>query len=203
MNAPTMMYKQNPRLLLMSNKKYNYPYDSKKRKQKYDKYKLTHPLKGRPSCEELFLKHIELIPFTDCWVWTGSLTRHGYGSVCCKGYTLAHRLSYFLHYNINPEKMFVCHKCDNKMCVNPDHLFLGTHQDNMIDMANKGRALDGEKHPKSKITYKDAENIRKEYVPGSNPRARDGVSAAKLAKKYGITRSVVLDIVKNKRFKTR
>ncbi len=75
-----------------------------------------------------------------CWVWTSHKSNKGYGKFTLnKRYWTAHRLSYFIHSGINPEGKIVCHKCDRKLCVNPDHLFLGTHDDNMKDCILKNR----------------------------------------------------------------
>ncbi len=74
-----------------------------------------------------------------CWNWIGAL-RSGYGIIKIDGKLIStHRLSYILTNGNIPEGMFICHKCDNPKCVNPDHLFLGTRSDNMIDALNKGR----------------------------------------------------------------
>lgn len=77
-----------------------------------------------------------------CWLWTGSKTVHGYGLVS-NGHTgwagYAHRLIYAWTFGPIPDGMEVCHRCDTPSCVRPEHLFLGTHADNMHDMAAKGR----------------------------------------------------------------
>lgn len=79
---------------------------------------------------------------TGCWNWQGSLTNGGYGQTRYLGKLWrAHRLFYTLLVGPIPNsKTFVCHHCDNPRCVNPDHMFLGDNQDNLRDMANKGRA---------------------------------------------------------------
>lgn len=74
-----------------------------------------------------------------CWIWSLAWFRNGYGAVSNRGERLAHRLSWRTFRGPIPEGSFVCHKCDTPACVNPDHLFLGSHSANMQDMANKGR----------------------------------------------------------------
>lgn len=76
----------------------------------------------------------------NCWLWTGTLDGDGYGKVT--GYDRSYRasrVSYWLCNGIIPRGLFVCHTCDVPACVRPDHLFLGTYEDNMEDMARKGR----------------------------------------------------------------
>lgn len=79
------------------------------------------------------------IPYCGCWIWGMQSDRCGYGKMSYgRSKRLAHRVSYAAFIS-DPKGMLVCHKCDTPSCVNPDHLFLGTHQDNTDDMVRKGR----------------------------------------------------------------
>lgn len=90
-----------------------------------------------------------------CWVWT-SYTDGRYGLLSIKGKEeKAHRASYSLFKGKIPSGMSVCHSCDNTLCINPEHLFIGTHYDNMQDMAIKDRANNG----REKLTLSERKNL--------------------------------------------
>lgn len=114
-----------------------------------------------------------------CWEWTGGFTRGGYGrfrmgSVAdgTRGQRRAHRVSWELFHGPIPNGYDVCHACDNPPCVNPDHLFLGTRKDNMVDMRRKGRAAANERHPQAKLTDGQVAEIR--ALGGTMPQHKIG-----------------------------
>lgn len=131
-----------------------------------------------------------------CWVWRGTQA-NGYGRILGAGgeKLYAHRLSWQLA-NGSAGDLCVLHKCDNRVCVNPSHLFLGTRAENSADMVSKGRSirgrpgLRGEAHPNSKLTSERVAAIR---------TARDGGATLNaLARAHGVSKKMVLNIVQRK-----
>lgn len=116
-----------------------------------------------------------------CWYWTGAIYKNGYGQIGFnRKHQTVHRLSYELHKGKIPKHLCVLHSCDNRLCVNPDHLSLGTHKENTKDMIKKGRKplFLGENASASKLRNEDVLNIRASYIGGE--------SMISLAKKYGV-----------------
>lgn len=101
--------------------------------------------------EERFWEKVNKRSDNECWEWLGAKTlvrKAYYGHMRFEGKERkAHRISWTIAFGSIPDGLFVLHKCDNSICVNPNHLFLGTHEDNMRDMVEKGRSLKGDKHP--------------------------------------------------------
>jgi HNH endonuclease len=173
---------------------------------------------------ERFYAGIEVKKDTGCWIWKKGM-RGNYGNTSLNRLPIAtHRLSYEL-YNGSAEGVFVCHNCpggDNPACCNPDHLWLGTNRDNILDSYNKGKGLKGDKHPQkydqtilkvgfkkwyaenpeirlgeknvaAKLTKSQVIEIRQLYATGE-------WSHPTLGKKYGVTHSTIGRIVRGEKW---
>lgn len=144
-----------------------------------------------------FMANVLPEPNSGCWLWDGTLSNSGYGLLKLpsdrRNY-LAHRVSWELHKEPIPAGLFVLHCCDNRACVNPDHLFLGTKRDNTADMMRKGRnvfrPLSGEANGNAKIDEETVRAIRKSPL---------GVVRASRA--FGISPSQIHAIRKGKSWK--
>lgn len=100
-------------------------------------------------------------PNSGCWLWTGSINNEGYGQISINMHHMrSNRLAYEVCVGPIPDDMIICHRCDNPSCVNPEHLYAGTHQDNANDKAQRGRGIQGETHHQSKLKESDVKFIR-------------------------------------------
>ena len=147
-----------------------------------------------------------------CWEWQGKRNESGYGAFYRLGERRSHRFAWVLTNGPIPPGMFVCHHCDNPPCVRPDHLFLGTTQDNIADRMAKLRArghipqrdrvrvptprphMVGIRNPHAKLSEAGVIDIRREYAMG-------GVSVASLARSFGVAKSTIFDIVHRRAWK--
>jgi hypothetical protein len=161
----------------------------------------------RISGDALYVEaHSQPDPNSGCWLWDLALFRNGYGAVSRRSERLAHRMSYRAFRGEIPDGMFVCHRCDTRSCVNPAHLFLGTHSDNMRDMSAKGRhwlvknparsylngqklqRAFGERKPNAIITAALAAQIRARHLAGER--------VCDLIRETGLNKNVVYKAAK-------
>lgn len=168
----------------------------------------THRYPGK-TLEEKFWIYTASGRFTECWLWHGPTdSDEGYGRlyIARHKFIYAHRLSYQIHNGPFPNELDILHTCDvnypvgdvtYRLCVNPYHLYAGTHTENMADMKNRRRyvvpALKGEASPMSKLTEADVLQIR--------ALAESGVSQRDIASRFGVQRQAVSKIVNRHRWR--
>lgn len=132
----------------------------------------------------------------ECWPYLGYLNKHGYGQFSINGrIRRAHIIAYFLATGVWPAPLCVLHRCDNRRCMNPDHLWLGTDADNVADRDTKGRGrnLQGEEHGCAKLTETQVLAIRTCFGQGMSKR--------RLAADFGVSRITVRRIVNGTHWK--
>ena len=160
---------------------------------------MTHDTKD----VDRFWSHVNKIP-NGCWEWTGYTGGNRYGGFHIenrrspsgarnRGAVSAHRFSFLLTFGPIGE-LCVLHRCDNRKCVNPDHLFLGTNTRNIEDKVSKGRAPKGLQQSNAKLTEPAVVSIRERY-------ARGDTSQRALAKEFGINQTMVRLVLSRRRWK--
>jgi len=146
-------------------------------------------MSGRYTPKEIeirFWSRVEITP--DCWFWLGALDGDGYGRLQINYQQLrVHRYSYELHTGPVPNDLCVCHHCDCPSCVNPNHLFLGTNLDNIIDRCQKDRSARLTPNPKV-LPQEQVDEIRRKYVPFAYPQSQ-------LAEEYGVSQVTINRII--------
>lgn len=153
------------------------------------------------SAECIFEKFMSLVRKDDkgCWIWTGRRRvrptgQVSYGRIMDRGREwLAHRLSWTLFQGEIPAGKCVCHRCDDPRCVNPVHLFLGTHKENMHDCMRKRRHHHGVRHRSAKLKPDQIETILRAHA--------DGVSISVLAERFGVKAPSIRKVVTGQTWK--
>lgn len=127
----------------------------------------------------------------ECWEWIGALNDGGYGVINLHGsqgpQVRAHRIAFYLEHGVAPE--VVMHRCDNRRCVNPDHLLAGDHTANALDRDQKNRVAHGVNHYAARLTLDQIIDIRRRYADGSETQKQ-------IAENFGIHRVTVSKIVR-------
>lgn len=120
-------------------------------------------------------------PNSGCFIWLAAISASGYGRIFFEGKNeRANRVSWKLHRG-EPGELYVLHRCDNPLCVNPDHLFLGTHEDNCLDKSRKGRV------PNAKLDPQKVRDIRR--------MRREGRSLLQIASRFSVNQRTILSVV--------
>lgn len=150
---------------------------------------------GMENYEELIKDKISknvYIDSNDCWLWTASKHKQGYGNLNFRKIpSLAHRVSWTVYKGEIPCGMNVCHKCDNPSCCNPEHLFLGTQLDNVVDCKNKNRFTRNiPKTRRTKLNYDQVKEIKKMFS--------EGISRKKIQEKFDVGQTCVAKILTGK-----
>jgi len=137
-----------------------------------------------------FGKYFSIDPASGCYVWTGAIYPNGYGQISVnRRMQLAHRVSWEMANGPIPEGQFVCHRCDTRACVNPDHLFIGTRRENVDDMLAKGRQGHGESHGNAVLTDDIVRRVRAAKGPQVD-----------IAKQFNISKQQVSRIIRGDRW---
>lgn len=159
-------------------------------------------VRPKPDYVKLFWQKVAITADDNkCWLWLASRTSTGYGQTSQMGYTKkAHRVAWAFPNYVIPAGMEICHSCDNPLCCNPKHLFLGTTQDNKDDMVRKGRQASGDKvarrgelHPRHKLTAEQVVHIRERYKRGE-------ATQKAMAIEFGVSTSCISSIVHRRKW---
>lgn len=161
--------------------------------------KKLNPQKIKQTIQQGFEKFVIRNGDNECWGWKGCAPKNpGYGQFRYEGILeKAHRASWMIYFGDIPENVYVLHRCDNRLCSNPKHLFLGTNADNMRDMISKGRnkciGQKGEKNPMAKLTADKVKEIRQMLAKKISPKV--------IAKDFDISYGHVFGLKQNMTWK--
>lgn len=150
-------------------------------------------LKSTPLIERIASR--SYVMDSGCWEWSGFRLRGQHGVMTFKRrHTYVHRLAWEFFNGAIPDGLFVCHRCDNPPCWNPDHLFLGTYNDNNQDCISKKRHSYGTRNGHAKLTEDEVRRIATTYVPGTT-------TMQQVADQFGVSISRVYNIVRGRAWK--
>lgn len=181
---------------------------SEYRKSRPKQVNIKHPLRKCENCEKYFFPWGGGIEYcsdhcnfskgyekkNECWIWRNENKINGYGIFGTKGKNLsAHRAAYMLFKGEIGNGLDVCHTCDNRRCVNPEHLFLGTRSVNMKDCLKKGRLSCGEMRYNAKLTENDIKDIRRKRIEGKTYR--------EIGQEHGVSYETCYDIANYRTWK--
>lgn len=153
-----------------------------------------------------FLSRVSPCPITGCWWWTGTYFNVGYGKITRgRTHVLAHRVAWELFCGAVPPGLCVLHRCDNRECVNPAHLFLGTRGDNNTDRARKGRGADGDRngsrtHPE-RLRRGETCHLAKLTVRAVRAMRHAHGTQAEIARRFGVSESAARAVLLRKTWK--
>ena len=138
-----------------------------------------------------------------CWEWQAYIRPSGYGQLGVPGARRtvdAHRASWIIHNGPIPDGLFVCHTCDNRRCVRPDHLFLGTNAENIADAVSKGRIkatrARGLASGNGRLTDEQVAEIKRRHRPRVHPARSTGASTSELAREFNVTGQYIGQLVR-------
>jgi len=138
--------------------------------------------------QKRFWSKVQIVGSNKCWEWKAHKTPSGYGTFWMNNTNYrAHRVAWMISNGDIPNGLVICHKCDNPSCCNPNHLFMGTVQDNANDELSKGRYPRGENHYACKMSDATVKLIKKHFQTGD-------LNGVEIAKKYNINHSTAYRI---------
>ena len=147
-----------------------------------------------PTVEQRFWAKVD--KSGECWVWTASCFEDGYGVFNHRNGKRAHRASWELHFGPIPDGMMVCHRCDNPPCVRPDHLFLGSGEENVADRVAKYRTSRGLRHALiasgRKLSIEDVTGIKRDLA--------GGIPQKEIATRLGVVQQTISKIARGERW---
>lgn len=157
-------------------------------------------LRKRVDPVKRFWAKVDIRSADECWEWQGPISSCGYGNFSVGGKLSpdyrqwpAHRYAWTITYGAVPAELNVCHKCDNRRCVNPNHLFLGTDVDNMNDKVAKGRQAKGDSSGLSKLLERDIATVIEMYNGGMLQR--------EIGENFGVSQAVVSSVIRGHTWK--